>query len=234
MTGELTLSGSNGGGGGGDDHSSGVTFPQLTTAQRDNLGVTTNGTMIFNIDEDAFQYYQDGVWEELSTSTTTTTVNVAGVGSGILTLTDDGPSGSNRALLQEYATNPLDYVGKTLYLANTAQSPVAPFVIGSKFYFNEGGIWHPSHFFSSNTPSGPSSPSAFPDVQDILTLDANRAEDRAILTGLTQNSGSYAGRAIYLVSTGSGAIGEFIHEQKYYFNEAGVWFVSNFYAKGGP
>ena len=182
-------------------------------------------------------FRQEGEWVELGTggggsgggtggSGDTTNVTVAGVGSGILTLNDDG-DGPNRALLQTYADNPLDYSGKTLYLANVESSPVEPFVMGAKFYFNEGGVWHPSHFFSSLAQSQ-NVPMAWPDMQDILALNGTRVEDRAILNGLHQNSGSYSGRAIYLSSTGSSPIGSFIQENKYYFNEAGVWFASNF------
>ncbi len=68
-------------------------------------------------------------------------------------------------------------------------------------------------------------------MQDILALSADRAEDRAILNGLYQNSGSYSGRAIYLSNTGSAPIGNFVQQNKYYFNEAGVWFASNFVAE---
>jgi hypothetical protein len=155
---------------------------------------------------------------------------VAGIGSGILTLTDDG-DGPNRALLYEYTTNPVAYSGKTLYLANVAENPVGPFAIGSKFYFNEGGVWHPSHFYSDQVSNSQSAPAAFPDMQDILKLDASRSEDYAVLMGLHHNSASYGGRAIYLSNTGSVAVGEFIYTNKYYFNEGGMWHVSVFHSE---
>ena len=155
-------------------------------------------------------------------------------GSGIFVLTDDG-DGPNRDLLVEYTNNSVAYSGKTLYLANIETNPVGPFCLGAKFYFNEGGVWHPSHFYNTDaqnsSPSAP--PSVFPDMQDILTLDGSRVEDRAVLNGLHQNAASYAGRAIYLSSTGSAPIGEFVYENKYYFNEGGIWFASTFHAHSG-
>jgi len=157
----------------------------------------------------------------------TTTVAVAALGSGIFTMADDG-DGPNRLLLEEYANNPVAYTGKTLYLSHVAQDPVVPFSISSKFYFNEGGVWHPSHFFHTEPPSEPQH-WVYPDMHDILTLDARHAPDHAILTGLDQNSASYGGRAIYLQYTGSSPVGVFIDEGKYYFNEGGTWHASNFY-----
>ena len=70
-------------------------------------------------------------------------------------------------------------------------------------------------------------------MQDILSLDGNKIEDRAVLSGLHQNAASYGGRAIYLSSTGSAAIGAFVYENKYYFNEGGIWFASAFHADSG-
>ncbi len=197
-----------------------------------------DGTIVYEKAQHKFLFRQESQWVELGTGGgggnnsgggDTTNVTVAGLGSGILTLTDDA-DGPNRALLQEYTNNPVVYSGKTLYLANVASSPVGPFSIGAKFYFNEGGIWHPSHFFSSNAQQNQNSPAVFPDMQDILNLDASRAEDHAVLNGLYQNSASYGGRAIYLSSTGSVPIGDFIYANKYYFNEGGNWFASSFHA----
>jgi hypothetical protein len=196
-----------------------------------------DGTIVYDTSNHKFMFRQESEWVELGTggggSNTgggTTNVTVAGVGSGILTLTDDGQGGANRSLLQAYASDPLTYSGKTLYLANVAANPVEPFVMGAKFYFNEGGVWHASHFFS-DLAQQQFTPAVFPDMQDILSLDGTRDEDRAILNGLYQNSASYGGRAIYLSSTGSSAIGPFIQQNKYYFNEAGIWFASNFLAE---
>jgi len=193
-----------------------------------------DGTIVYDKTSHKFMFRQESEWVELGTGGGgsgggTTNVTVAGIGSGILTLNDDG-DGPNRTLLQAYADNPLDYSGKTLYLSNVESNPVSPFVLGAKFYFNEGGVWHPSAFFSELAQTQ-SVPMAWPDMQDILSLDATRAEDRAILNGLHQNSGSYSGRAIYLSSTGSYPIGNFVQGGKYYFNEAGVWFASTFVAE---
>ena len=157
------------------------------------------------------------------------TVAVAGIGSGIIMMTDD-LNGVGHALLEEYSTNALSYTGKTLYLSDVSNAPVLPFNIPNKFYFNEGGVWHPSHFFSDEAVTG-QLPVLHPDKHDILSLDGNLAEDRAILTGLEQNAASYAGRAIYLSNIGTPAIGTFQHSHKYYFNEGGIWFVSVFFSK---
>jgi hypothetical protein len=67
-----------------------------------------------------------------------------------------------------------------------------------------------------------------PDIHDILHLDGLDAEDRAVLTGFNENSASYSGRVIYVSNTGSSAIGPFTIQNKYYFNENGVWFKSPF------
>ena len=76
-------------------------------------------------------------------------------------------------------------------------------------------------------------PFSISDMQDILSLDGTRPEDRAVLNGLHQNATSYGGRAIYLGSTGSATIGDFVYENKYYFNEGGVWFASTFHTESG-
>jgi hypothetical protein len=197
----------------------------------------SDGTLLYDKAVHKFKFRQQGEWVELGSGNGngagggTTNISVAGVGSGILTLTDDA-DGPNRSLLQEYTNNSVAYSGKTLYLANVANNPVGPFSIGAKFYFNEGGVWHPSHFFSSGYDvNSQNTPAVFPDMQDILSLDASRAEDLAVLNGLHQNSASYGGRAIYLSSTGSSPVGAFIHKNKYYFNEGGNWFASSFIAE---
>ena len=198
-----------------------------------------DGTIVYNKSQHKFLFRQESEWVELGTGGNgggtgggTTNVSVAGVGSGILTLTDDA-DGPNRALLQEYVNNPVAYSGKTLYLANVQNGGIGPFSIGSKFYFNEGGVWHPSHFFSISSQQSTDVPAVFPDMQDILSLDGTRPEDRAVLNGLHQNATSYGGRAIYLGSTGSATIGDFVYENKYYFNEGGVWFASTFHTESG-
>jgi hypothetical protein len=157
------------------------------------------------------------------------TVAVAGIGSGIMMVTNDN-GGAGSALLQEYAVNATSYSGKTLYLAESGEVPVAPFNIGRKFYFNEGGVWHPSHFFADEQ-QNVTQTLTHPDRHDILNLDGALAEDRAILVGLDQNALSYGGRAIYLSNVGDDPVGAFVQEQKYYFNEGGIWHASNFYSK---
>ena len=131
-------------------------------------------------------FRQQSEWVELGTDTDgnsggnsggTTNVTVAGIGSGILTLTDDF-DGPNRLLLEEYTANAIAYSGKTLYLANVADNPIGPFALGAKFYFNEGGVWHPSHFFSSAAQEQVV-PTVFPDMQDILSLDASHTRVRS-------------------------------------------------------
>ncbi len=219
--------------------SRGLSIPCVETISSNDYA---DGTIVYDKTNHKFMFRQDSEWVELGTSTDgnsggnsggntgggTTNVTVAGIGSGILTLTDDF-NGPNRLLLEEYTTNAIAYSGKTLYLANVADNPIGPFVLGAKFYFNEGGVWHPSHFFSSAAQEQ-AVPAVFPDMQDILSLDATRAEDLAILNGLYQNSASYGGRAIYLSSTGSSPVGPFVQEQKYYFNEGGTWHASSFYS----
>lgn len=168
--------------------------------------------------------------ENMPAGGSSTVIAVAGIGSGIMLISDDGEGGINRAILQEYATNSVSYTGKTLYLAATSSNPVVPFAIPSKFYFNEGGVWHPSHFFS-DCPSEEPQVSLHPDMSDILSLDATLPADYAVLVGLHENSSSYGGRAIYLRKTGSAPVGDFEQEEKYYFNEGGNWHASVFYSK---
>lgn len=159
-----------------------------------------------------------------------TVVNVAGIGSGIILISDDGTAGVNRAVLQEYADNATMYSGKTLYLGTTSPNPVPPFDIANKFYFNEGGTWHPSHFFSDCPYDGVQN-MPHPDISDILSLDASLTTDHAILVGLAENASSYGGRAIYLRNVGATPIAGFEQEGKYYFNEGGVWHASSFYSE---
>jgi hypothetical protein len=157
-------------------------------------------------------------------------VAVADGGAGILTMIDDG-DGPNRAILQEYAANPVAHAGKTLYITDIlGAAPMQPFNMANKFYFNEGGVWHKSPFYTDQPLQSPYS-SMPTDMHDILNLDATRNEDRAILQGLHENAASYGGRAIYLRETGSIPVGDFLEEGKYYFNEGGIWHASSFYAK---
>ena len=204
-----------------------------------------DGTILYDKAHGCFKFRQNGEWTTMAQQGNGNggggdnggggnSTPVPTAGSGIFVLTDDG-DGPNRDLLVEYANNSVAYSGKTLYLANIETNPVGPFCLGAKFYFNEGGVWHPSHFYNTDAqnsvPTTP--PPVFPDMQDILSLDGTRVEDRAVLNGLHQNAASYAGRAIYLSSTGSAAIGDFVHENKYYFNEGGIWFASTFHAHSG-
>tara|TARA_Y100001938_G_C8089184_1_gene434005 strand:- start:522 stop:1973 length:1452 start_codon:yes stop_codon:yes gene_type:complete len=208
----------------------GVVIPRMTTSQRDLISAT-NGTMIYNTTDNAFQFYQNGAWALLGsgggggggTSTVITT------GNGILVLSDDGAGGSHRALLNLYNISASAYSSKIIYLANTASSPVGPFVLPRKFYFNENGVWFPSSFSSLNTSVASTASISKPDLHDILHLNGNNQEDRAILNNFNANSASYSGRAIYISNTGSsGSIGPFIRANKYYFNENGIWFPSVF------
>ena len=166
---------------------------------------------------------------ELTGGAGSITVAVAGIGSGIMMVTNDN-GGPGSALLQEYATSATSYSGKTLYLADSGEVPVTPFTLGRKFYFNEGGVWHPSHFFATEQ-QNVTQTLTHPDRHDILNLDGALAEDRAILVGLDQNALSYGGRAIYLSNVGNDPVGAFVQEQKYYFNEGGIWHASNFYSR---
>tara|TARA_R110000824_G_scaffold247867_1_gene436919 strand:- start:5663 stop:8488 length:2826 start_codon:yes stop_codon:yes gene_type:complete len=205
----------------------GITIPCVEQISAYNYA---NGTLLYDTSAQKFKFRQDSQWVELGSGGSSgagDTITIAGIGSGILSLTDD-TDGPNRTLLQEYTSNSAAYSGKTLYLANSAANPVGPFSIGAKFYFNEGGVWHPSHFFSTEAQQNSNPLPIFPDMQDILSLDASRTEDYAVLNGLHQNSASYGGRAIYLSNTGSSAIGSFTYNNKYYFNEGGTWFASSF------
>ena len=189
-----------------------------------------DGTIVYHKSLNRFKFRQNSQWIEMGGSGTGgggTSVSIAGA--GILTLADDG-DGPNRQLLVDYSSNSTSYSGKTLYLSNIQSGAPAPFTMGSKFYFNEGGVWHPSPFFSTATVQGLSA-SAYPDLQDILSLDATNSEHYAILTGFNQNAESYSGRAIYLSNTGTLPVGEFIYPNKYYFNENGVWFASMFHTE---
>jgi len=143
---------------------------------------------------------------------------------------DDG-DGPNRAILQEYASNPVAHAGKTLYITDiVGAAPLHPFIMANKFYFNEGGVWHKSPFYTDQPLQSPYT-SMPTDMHDILNLDGTHNEDRAILQGLHENAASYGGRAIYLREAGSPHVGDFLEEGKYYFNEGGIWHASNFYAK---
>jgi len=208
--------------------SRGLSIPSVTNL--DNLDYA-DGTIVYHTAQNRFKFRQDSQWIEMGGSDGNggggTSVSIAGA--GILTLADDG-DGPNRQLLVDYSSNSTSYSGKTLYLSNIQSGAPAPFTMGSKFYFNEGGVWHPSPFFSTVTVQGLSA-SAYPDLQDILSLDATNSEHYAILTGFNQNAESYGGRAIYLSNTGTLPVGEFIYPNKYYFNENGVWFASMFHTE---
>ena len=208
----------------------GVIIPRMTTTQR-NLISATNGMMIYNTTDNAFQFYQDGDWALLGSGGgggggTTTVIST---GNGILAISDDGAGGAHRALLTKYHLSASSYASKILYLANTASNPVGPFTLPRKFYFNENGVWFPSSFATLNTSVATTSSISIPDLHDILHLNGNIDEDRAILNNFNANSASYSGRAIYISNTGSsGSIGPFTRANKHYFNENGIWFPSVF------
>ena len=154
------------------------------------------------------------------------------LGAGIIVISDDGPGGTYRAILNKYHDNASSYASKVLYLANTGSSPVESFTVPHKFYFNESGVWHPSPFSAfGNNAIVTTASIGLPDMHDIVSLDGDSDEDRAILTGFYNNSGSYSGRIAYLTNTGSTAIGPFVSENKYYFNENGVWYSSPFHSQ---
>jgi hypothetical protein len=204
----------------------GVVIPRMTTTQRNSIS-NANGTMIYNTTDNVFQFYQNGSWSALGSGGGTSTVITTG--NGILVLSDDGAGGNHRALLTLYNVSASSYSSKIIYLANTASSPVGPFTIPRKFYFNENGVWFPSSFSSLNTSVANTASVSKPDLHDILHLNGNNQEDRAILTNFNANSASYSGRAIYISNTGSsGSIGPFVRANKHYFNENGVWFPSVF------
>ena len=194
-----------------------------------------DGTILYDKQAGCFKFRQNGEWAVLGTvsngggnsgggGSSGVPSELPGFGAGILALNDDG-DGPGRSLLIEYSQNPLKSSGRQVYLANTASQPVTPFVRAGKFYFNEGGVWHPSPFFSLNAVMQPLT-DTFPDMQDILSLNGTEVEDRTLLTSFYQNPESYIGRAIYLSSTGSSVIGDFDQEEKYYYNEGGTWFPS--------
>ena len=198
-----------------------------------------DGTILYDKESGCFKFRQNGEWAVLGTVTnggggnagggsSGTPTDLPGFGAGILALNDDG-DGPGRNLLVEYSQNPLKYTGRQVYLANTASQPVAPFTRAGKFYFNEGGVWHPSPFFSENAIIQPLT-DTFPDMQDILSLNGNEVEDRTLLISFYQNPESYIGRAIYLSNTGSTHVGDFDQGEKYYYNEGGTWFPSVLHA----
>jgi len=206
----------------------GVVIPRMTTAQRNSVSAT-NGMMIYNTSTNAFQFYQNGSWALLGAGGGGGDTIIS-VGNGVLTIADDGPGGTYRALLNNYHVSASSYSSKIIYLASTGSSPVASFKIPRKFYFNENGTWHPSPFFSNNPVIATTASVEMPDLHDILHLNGANTEDRAILTGFHTNSGSFSGRVIYLSNAGDTAVGPFSIENKYYFNENGVWFKSPFSA----
>ena len=205
----------------------GVVIPRMTTTQRNSI-TATNGTMIYNTTDNAFQFYQNGSWALLGTGGGGGGDTIVSVGNGVLTIADDGPGGTYLALLNKYHLSASSYASKIIYLAATGSSPVDSFKIPRKFYFNENGVWHPSPFFNDGHDVASTASVEMPDMHDVLHLNASSSEDRAILTGFYNNSSSYSGRVIYVSSTGSSAIGPFDKENKYYFNENGVWYKSPF------
>jgi hypothetical protein len=153
---------------------------------------------------------------------------IVSVGNGVLTIADDGPGGVYRSLLNKYHVSASSYSSKIIYLAATGSSPVDSFKIPRKFYFNENGVWHPSPFFTFGAALASTASVEMPDLHDILHLNGSDTEDRAVLTGFYNNSSSFSGRVVYVSNTGSPVIGPFTSQNKYYFNESGIWFKSPF------
>ena len=206
----------------------GVVIPRMTTTQRNAISAT-NGTMIYNTTDNAFQFYQNGSWALLGSGGGGGGGDtIISVGNGVLSIADDGPGGTYRALLSKYHVSASSYASKIIYLASIGSSPVDSFKIPRKFYFNENGVWHPSPFFSENQIIASTASVEMPDLHDVLHLNGSDTEDRAILTGFYNNSSSFSGRVIYLSNTGSSAVGPFNTQNKYYFNENGEWFKSPF------
>jgi hypothetical protein len=207
--------------------SKGLTIPAVAVLEAMDF---PDGTVVYHTAVNRFKFRQNSQWIEFggeggggSGGSSVMT------GNGIFMIADDG-DGPSRQLLYEMATSPNNYLGKTIYVSSVSASAPAPFTEGAKFYFNEGGTWHPSPFFSEGVAQN-ALPATTTDLQGILTLDATNPEDYAILTAYNQDAGSYSGRAIYLSNTGSLPIGDFIYPNKYYFNEGGVWFPSMFHVE---
>jgi len=52
--------------------------------------------------------------------------------------------------LEEFVAEPCKYKGYQFYLGDAGSSPIAPFTISNKWYFNENCVWYPSPFFKRN------------------------------------------------------------------------------------
>ena len=90
-----------------------------------------DGTIVYHKSLNRFKFRQNSQWIELGSGGAgggDVAISMGGI--GILTIADDG-SGPNRQLLVEYAANPTDYSGKTLYVSNLQSNPPSPFVIDS-------------------------------------------------------------------------------------------------------
>jgi len=208
--------------------SKGLTIPRVDSL--DNLDYA-DGTMVYHTALNRFKFRQNSQWIEMGDNNNGGGGGGGSViaGNGIFTISDDG-DGPSRQLLYDLSSNAAGYLGRTIYVSNVMQGSPHPFTEGAKFYFNEGGIWHPSPFFSTGAVTS-SLPATTTDLQGILTLDAALPEDYAILTAYNQDAGSYSGRAIYLSNTGALPVGDFIVPNKYYFNEGGTWYASMFHSE---
>jgi hypothetical protein len=51
--------------------------------------------------------------------------------------------------LQEFVADGCKYKGYQFYLTDAGPSPVSPFLMSNKWYFNEDCVWYPSPFYSS-------------------------------------------------------------------------------------
>ena len=98
----------------------------MTTTQRNSISAV-NGTIIYNTTDNAFQFYQNGSWALLGTGGGGGGGDtIITLGNGILTIADDGPGGTHRALLEKYHASASSYASKIVYLTNTGSSPVDP------------------------------------------------------------------------------------------------------------
>ena len=53
----------------------------------------------------------------------------------------------NYRTLEEFVGDPCKYNGYQFYLSDAGPSPVGPFIISNKWYFNEDCTWYPSPFY---------------------------------------------------------------------------------------
>jgi len=68
-------------------------------------------------------------------------------GSGAVPIYSGADSGSlDYQILEDFDSNPCEYVGYHFYLTDLPSPPIASFVMANKWYWNENCVWHPSPF----------------------------------------------------------------------------------------